>query len=118
MKEKKRTIQFLSRIGLVVLLCGALLAVAGETEAKQEVITVEGAAYNVNISLVENLKIFTDKTVYITLDSGKVFIGTVKEVGDHFVHLEKLVGKEYFDALIRIESIEAIDARFRKIKPQ
>jgi hypothetical protein len=42
--------------------------------------------------------------------------GVVKEVGDHLVHLEKLDGKEYFDALIRVESINAMDARFRDVQ--
>ena len=111
-----QTIQSLAGIGLVMLLCGTLLAFAAEAEAKQEVVAVDGAAYNVNISMAENLKLFVGKTVYITLDSGKVFTGTVKALGNHFVHLEKLVGKEYFDALIRIESIDAIDSRFREIK--
>ena len=116
MIRKIQTIQSLSSIGLVMLLCWTLLAIAVETEARQEVIAVEGATYNVNISMAENLKLFVGKTVYISLDSGKVFIGSVKEVGNHLVHLEKLVGKEYFDALIRIESINAIDSRFREIK--
>ena len=116
MIRKIQTIQSLAGIGLVMLLCGTLLAIAVETEARQEVIAVEGATYNVNISMAENLKLFVGKTVYISLDSGKVFIGSVKEVGNHLVHLEKLVGKEYFDALIRIESINAIDSRFREIK--
>jgi hypothetical protein len=40
----------------------------------------------------------------------------VKGVGDHLVHLEKLAGKEHFDALIRIDRIDAIDARFRQIQ--
>ena len=113
---KIRTIQWLAGMGLVVLLCGTLLAFAAAAEAKQEVVAVEGAAYNVDISMAENLKLFVGKTVYLTIDSGKVFTGTVKAVGSHFVHLEKLAGKEYFDALIRIDSIDAIDARFREIK--
>jgi len=32
------------------------------------------------------------------------------------MHLEKLGHKDYFDALIRIESIVAIEARFRKLE--
>jgi len=66
--------------------------------------------------MAENLKSFIGKTMYFTLDSGKVFIGSVKEVGNHLVHLEKLSGKEYYDALISIESIDAVDSRFRQIK--
>jgi hypothetical protein len=37
-------------------------------------------------------------------------------VGDHFVHLEKLAGREFFDVLIRIEDISAVEARFRELK--
>ena len=53
----------------------------------------------------------------MTLDSGKTFVGIVKEVGNHLMWLEKLEGKEFFDALIRINSITAIDTRFRDLKP-
>lgn len=118
MTKKIQTIKSLTGIVLAMLLCGTLLAFPVETEAKQEVVAVEGTGYNVNISMADNLKSFIGKTVYITLGSGKIFIGSVKEVGNHLVHLEKLVGKEYFDALIRIESIDVIDSRFRQIKQE
>jgi hypothetical protein len=32
------------------------------------------------------------------------------------MHLEKLDGKDYFDALLRIDNISAIDTRFRDIQ--
>jgi hypothetical protein len=32
------------------------------------------------------------------------------------MHLEKLEGKDYFDALLRIENIIAIDTKFRDIQ--
>ena len=49
----------------------------------------------------------------MTLDSGKTLAGLVKGVGNHLIHLEKLDGKDYFDALILIEHISAIDVKFR-----
>jgi hypothetical protein len=52
--------------------------------------------------------------VVVTLNSGKTFTGNVKDVGNHLLHLEKLEGKEYFDALIVIQDISAVDTRFRK----
>jgi hypothetical protein len=73
----------------------------------------EQIAYHVNASLSDNLKSLLGKQVYVTLDSGKTFAGFVKEVGDYLLHLEKLQDKDYFDALIIIESISAIDTRFR-----
>ena len=66
--------------------------------------------------MADNLRLFRGLTVSLTLSSGKTFSGLIKDVGEKQVHLEKLVGKEYFDALVRIDSIEAIDARFRTIK--
>ncbi|MBW2250084.1 MAG: hypothetical protein JRF60_05515, partial [Deltaproteobacteria bacterium] len=77
---------------------------------------IKGISYNVNSSLADNLKSLIGKKVYVTLDSGKTFAGLVKEVGNHLMHLEKLDGKDYFDALLRIENISAIDTRFRDTK--
>ena len=73
----------------------------------------EKISYHVNASIADNLKSLMGKQVYVTLDSGKTFAGFVKAVGDHLLHLEKLHDKDYFDALIQIEIISAIDTRFR-----
>ena len=81
--------------------------------AKAEVVAIEGMSYNVNSSLADNLKSLVGKKVSVTIVSGKTLSGFVKEVGIHLIHLEKLEGKDYFDALIRIENISAIEAMFR-----
>ena len=73
-----------------------------------------GINYTINASMMENLSVLSGQDVMITLDSGTVLAGKVKSVGAHLVHLEKIKGKEFFDALIRIENIQAIEARFRK----
>ena len=101
---------------LAVVLCVTVFMLPTEAEAKSKVVAIEGMSYNVNSSLAKNLKSLVGKKVFVTLDSGKTFTGLVKEVGKHLVHLEKLAGKEYFDALIRIENICAIDTRFRDFK--
>ena len=116
MIKKIKGINSLTGIALVILFCGTLLAAPAKADAKQNIVAIEGAKYNVSASLADNLKSFVGKKVSVTLDSGKSFVGFVKEVGNHLVHLEKLDGKEYFDALIRIDSISAIDARFRQIQ--
>ncbi|MCP3874063.1 MAG: hypothetical protein GY699_13005 [Desulfobacteraceae bacterium] len=84
-----------------------------QADAKPKVVAIEGISYNVNASFADNLKSLVGKKVYIALVSGKTFSGVVKKIGNHLVHLEKLDGKEYFDALIRLENISAIDTRFR-----
>lgn len=111
MKRAKK----LGSVGIVlaIVISAAVLTVPLEAGAKAEVAAIEGMKYHVGASLQDNLKSLVRKKVYVTLDSGQTFAGFVKEVGNHFVHLEKLDGKEFFDALIRIEDISAIDAKFR-----
>jgi len=77
---------------------------------------VEGASFDTSFALKDNLKTFTGKEVYVHLRSGKTLQGYVKSVGDHFLHLEKLSGRDFYDALVRIDDISAIEARFRDIK--
>jgi hypothetical protein len=92
---------------------GVILMTTGAFAQQSKGTAVEGVGYNVGSSMGDNLKFLTGKKVSITLNSGKTFAGTVKEVGSHLVHLEKLEGKEFFDALIVLEDIEAVDTRFR-----
>ncbi|TNF97899.1 MAG: hypothetical protein EP297_09485 [Gammaproteobacteria bacterium] len=109
--------QFTNRmIYMSILTATIFLANPALVLAKQNIVAVEGASFTINASMSQNLKSFIGKKVSITLDSGKVFSGTVKDVGDHFLHLEKLDGREYYDALIRIEDIGAFDSRFRKLQ--
>jgi hypothetical protein len=98
---------------VILLLSAGVLAVCPTAMAAANVKTIEGMKYNVGASLQDNLQSLVGKKVYVTMDSGKTFAGFVKQVGNHFVHLEKLDGKDFFDALIRIEDISVIDAKFR-----
>jgi len=100
-------------LALAILFYVTIFMLPAEAEAKSKVVAIKGISYNVNSSLADNLKSLIGKRVYVTLDSGKTFSGFVKEVGNHLMHLEKLDGKDYFDALIQIENISAIDTRFR-----
>ena len=112
---KKKTILMGSLVITLTMLFSVtfLIAPTGlEAGAKPE--PIKGMRYDVNSSIADNLKPLTGKKVTVTLNSGKTFSGTVKEIGAHLIHLEKLDGKNFFDALIRIENISAIDAMFRK----
>ena len=103
-------------LALAILFFATIFMLPTEAGAKTKVVAIEGISYNVNSSLADNLKSFIGKKVSVILDSGKTIAGSVKEVGNHLMHLEKLDGKDYFDALIRIENISAIDTRFRDFK--
>ena len=103
-------------LALTILFYVTILMLPTEAVAKPKVVAIEGISYNVNSSLADNLKSLIGKKVYVTLDSGKTVAGFVKEVGNHLMHLEKLEGKDFFDALLRIENISAINTRFRSIQ--
>jgi hypothetical protein len=51
--------------------------------------------------------------VTLQLGSGKELTGTVENVGDHLVHLSKLSGRDFYDAAVQIEDIEAVVAKAR-----
>ncbi len=112
MNGKRRVLGF---VGLTMAIMFAVLFLSSSMEANAaaKAKAIEGMSYNVNASLEDNLKTLIGKRAYITTDSGTKFTGTVKAVGNHLLHLEKLDGKGFFDALILIEDISAIDAQFR-----
>jgi hypothetical protein len=77
---------------------------------------VKDASFSVSATIRENLNNYMGREVVIYLSSGKSFQGYVKNVGDDLIHLEKIAGKDFYDALIRIENITAIEAKFREMK--
>ena len=101
-------------IGLILSLM--TISFPGILQAKPNIVPVEGVNYMISSTLIDNLKSLQGKKVTLTLDSGKVLTGIVKEIGNHLIHLEKLDGKEFFDALIRTEEISAIETRFRTMQ--
>ena len=106
----------ITTITFLVMASASLLTLPAITHAAQELVPVEGANYNVSDSMSNNLRLLRGKKVNVTLDSGNTMSGVVKDVGDKLVHIEKLDGKEYFDGLVRIDSIDAIDIQFRTYK--
>ena len=67
--------------------------------------------FNVQASMTDNLSAFSGKTVSVHLTSGNSLSGVVGNVGDHHLHLKELVGKEFYDALVCMKHIEAIEIR-------
>lgn len=54
----------------------------------------------------------TGKVVSLRLGDEEI-TGTVKTVGDQLVHLERLSGKDFFDAAVRLDRIDAVVVRVR-----
>ncbi len=101
---------------LAIGLCWSVLTFAPPQSFAGSATPVEGSKFDTAASLADNLKIYMGKNVYVHLTSGNTLQGYVKAVGKDLVHIEKLAGKDYFDALIRIDEITAIEARFREMK--
>lgn len=53
------------------------------------------------------------KRVSVKLRSGEELTGTVGTVGDTVVHLRELTGREFFDATVALEAIDAVVVRTR-----
>jgi hypothetical protein len=112
----RRTNKIHLEVMMVVVLFSLLfLGLQAEAEARS-IVTIEGSKFDVSASLKDNLKLFTGKDVFVHLRSGKTLQGYVKAVGNDFIHLEKLAGRDFYDAFIRIEDISAMEAKFRDLK--
>jgi len=56
---------------------------------------------------------YVGKRVAIKLNSNEELEGTVTKVGDNLVHLSKLSGKDFYDAVVVIDRISAVSMRVR-----
>lgn len=73
----------------------------------------EKPGFNPSISLKDNLASNVGKRVSLVISPGESLEGTIEKVGDHFVLVSKLSGKDYFDALVRIDDVKAVVFRAR-----
>ncbi len=103
-------------LAVALLLTVTALMLPGDVQAGRNIVAVEGVSFNANAALADNLNALKGKKVQVSLESGESFTGLIKEVGTQLIHVEKLEGKEFFDALIKVKDISAISTRFRQIK--
>jgi len=111
MKELKKKSLLVSGAMVAALLLISMTvfmqSVQAAGEAKQYV------QLNAGISLADNLTALKGKTATVYLASGQSMTGIVKDVKDNVLHLEKISQKEFYDALIRVDMISAMEARVR-----
>jgi sulfur carrier protein ThiS len=111
MKAWSGKILLVSGIGLAALLMISLAVAIQPVQAAGE-----GKQYvqlNSGISLADNLTALKGKAATVFLSSGQSMTGIVKDVNANILHLEKISEKEFYDAIIRVEMISAIEARVR-----
>jgi hypothetical protein len=112
----KRRVRFVcSAILALTLCCGASIFFQAEAQPKKAT-ALEGVKFDTAASLADNLKIFAGKDVIIHLRSGKTLQGYVRSVGNGLLHLEKLAARDFYDALVRMEDISAMETKFRDLK--
>ena len=68
---------------------------------------------NVDISLDANILALKGKMITVTLSSGQSISGVVHDVKNGILHLEKLSQKEFYDAIIVVNKISAVEVRVR-----
>lgn len=112
----KKTDQIASVAVVAVMLFAAMYVIFPAAAQARSAVAVEDAKFDTANSIKDNLTTYIGKDVVIHLRSGKTFQGYVKSIGDHLIHMEKLSSREFYDVLIRIEDITAIEAKFREMK--
>jgi len=73
----------------------------------------EKPSFNPSLSMKDNLASNVGKRVSLVSCTGESLEGTIEKVGDHFVLISKLSGKDYFDAVVRIDDLKAVVFRAR-----
>ena len=111
MKGFKRKFFLVAAVVLLTLLVMNLHVMLQTLQAAGE--SKEYLQFNAGITLTGNLTVFKGKTVTVILKSGQSMTGIVKEVKTNLLHLEKISRKEFYDALIIVDHISAIEARAR-----
>ena len=89
----------------VVVMCVAFSQTLLAQETKFEL--------NKGYGIKEILASYEGKRVAIRLDGGEELEGIVTRVGDHLVHISKLSKRDFYDAVVRIEKIDAVIFRIR-----
>ena len=68
---------------------------------------------NKGYGMKEVLASYEGKRVAIRLDGGEELEGILTRVGDQLVHISRLTRREFFDAVVRIDKINAVIFRTR-----
>jgi len=95
---------------IVILFALFCLAVpAPHLSAEEPKYELRSAAATIKDVLSESL----GKRVIVRLESGENLEGTVGKVGDSVVHIAKLSGRDFYDAVVRIDRISAVVFKVR-----
>jgi hypothetical protein len=94
-------------IAAVFLTALCLFAVGVPVNAQDKMV------FNASDGVREVLTANVGKRVAVRTDTGETLEGSVSTVGTQLVRLEKLSGKDFYDALVRIDKISSLTLRVR-----
>lgn len=92
-----------------VLVACCLVVSVPNVSGAEKAFELESVGTTVKDVLVRN----TGKKVAVQMDSGEKLEGMVAKVGDSVVHISRLTGREFYDAVVRIDRINAVILRTR-----
>ena len=98
-----------ARILILALGISLLCMVAAGQVYAEEMKVVVNASDGIREVLTANI----GKRVSVRTDTGEGLEGNVASVGLQLVHIEKLTGKEFYDAVVKIDRISSVVVRVR-----
>lgn len=75
----------------------------------------EKIVFKASDGIKEVLTAHIGKRVAVKTDAGEALEGSVSMVGDQLVRLERLSGKDFYDAIVRIDKITSVTIRVKGI---
>ena len=91
-------------LGAVVLVLCCMAVHAPNVAADEQKYELKSSASTVKDVLMEH----TGKRVIVRMDTGDNLEGTVNKVGDSLVHISKVSGRDFYDAVVRVDKINAV----------
>ena len=91
-----------------VLALAFFLSAANNVTAEEKKVEI-----NTSYSIKQILSSFSGQRVLLKTDAGEAIEGYVTSVGENVVHISKLSGKDFYDAVVVIDRISSIVFRAR-----
>jgi hypothetical protein len=97
------------------ILCVAMLVMSGMAAYAPNVVADEPkyALQSAATTMKDVLSEHINQRVIVRMDTGDGLEGTVIKVGDSLVHISKIAGRDYYDAVVRMDRISAIVFKVR-----
>jgi hypothetical protein len=102
----KATFWFPVVLAIIGLAFGSGMALAQE----------EKFEFHPSATLNEILQKYVGKDVYLLLSSGRELHGRLEKAGANVVHLSKISGRDFYDAVVQTNQIEGFEFRARSGK--